>query len=63
VILPPGRVQTGDKPARHWIANGNEDNGEGVGRLLGGQGDECTCANNGIDLERNQFGRESGEPL
>ncbi len=35
-----------------------------AGRLLGGQGAECApCGHNDINLERNQFGRESGEPL
>jgi hypothetical protein len=31
--------------------------------LLGGQGGVCTWGRDDINLERNQFGRESGEPL
>jgi hypothetical protein len=31
--------------------------------LLGGQGGECAWGHDDINLERNQFGRESGEPL
>jgi hypothetical protein len=30
--------------------------------LLGGQGGECVCGHDDINLERNQFGRKSGEP-
>ena len=37
--------------------------GEGPGRLLGGQGGECACGQDDINLERNQFGRKRGEPL
>jgi len=32
--------------------------------LLGGQGGDCACCgHDDINLERNQFGRKSGEPL
>jgi hypothetical protein len=31
--------------------------------LLGGQGGGCGCGHDDINLERNQFGRKSGEPL
>ncbi len=31
--------------------------------MLGGQGDECASGQEDINLERNQFGRKSGEPL
>ena len=32
--------------------------------MLGGQGGECaSCSHDDINLERNQFGRKSGEPL
>jgi hypothetical protein len=33
--------KTADEPARHRIASTNEDNGEGVGPLFGGQGGGC----------------------
>jgi len=33
--------QAGDEPARNRIGNSSEDNGEGCGRLLGGQGGGC----------------------
>jgi hypothetical protein len=52
-----------DEPARNRIASGSEDNGEGPGRLLGGQGGGCVSGHDDINLERNQFGRKSGEPL
>src|SRR5712692_4615210 len=56
--------QAGDESARDRIANSSEDNGEGPGRLLGGQGGDCASAgHDDINLERNQFGRESGEPI
>jgi Protein of unknown function (DUF541) len=46
------------------IASSSEDNGNNAGRLLGGQGGGCACGgHDDIDLERNQFGRKSGEPL
>ena len=31
--------------------------------MLGGQGGECAWGHDDINLERNQFGRKSGEPL
>jgi hypothetical protein len=31
--------------------------------VLGGQGLECASSQDDINLERNQFGRKSGEPL
>ena len=31
--------------------------------MLGGQGVGCACGHDDINLERNQFGRKSGEPL
>jgi hypothetical protein len=31
--------------------------------LLGGECGGCACSHDDINLERNQFGRESGEPL
>ena len=31
--------------------------------MLGGQGGGCACGHDDINLERNQFGRKSGEPL
>src|SRR5712691_12584158 len=42
----------------------SEHNGEGSGRLLGGQsGGFASGRDDDINLERNQFGRKSGEPL
>src|SRR5882724_3069052 len=55
--------KAGDEPARNRIGSSGEDNGDGPGRLLGGQGRGCACGHDDINLERNQFGRESGEPL
>ena len=31
--------------------------------MFGGQGGECDWGHDDINLERNQFGRESGEPV
>jgi hypothetical protein len=31
--------------------------------MLGGQGGACVCGHDEINLERDQFGHESGEPL
>jgi hypothetical protein len=31
--------------------------------LLGCQGGGCACGHDDINLDRNQFGRESGEPF
>src|SRR5262249_28940975 len=45
------------------IASRSEDNGKGPGRLLGGQGADCGSGHDDINVERNQFGRKSGEPL
>ena len=56
--------KAGDEPVRNRIANTSEDNGQGPGRLLGGQSGGCaSCGHDHINLERNQFGRKSGEPL
>src|SRR5712691_10343565 len=56
--------KAGDEPAPIRIGNTSEDNGDGPGRLLGGQGDGCASGReDDITLERNQIGRESGEPL
>jgi hypothetical protein len=55
--------QAGDEPALNRIGSRTEHNGEGPGRLLGGQGGGCARSHDDINLERNQFGRESGEPL
>jgi len=46
-----------DDPCRNRVANSDEDNREGPGRLLGGEGPECASAgHDDINLERNQFG-------
>ena len=63
VILPPGRARPVASRARHRTANSNEDNGEGSGRLRGGQGDGCAGGDDDINLDRNQFGGERGRPL
>ena len=56
--------KAGDEPVRNRIASRSEDNRDGLGRLLGGQGGVCASSgHDNIDLERNQFGRKSGKPL
>src|SRR6185295_14449951 len=54
-----------DEPAPNRIGSRSEDNGEGSRRLLGGEGDDgvSSFGHDDINLERNQFGRESREPL
>src|SRR5207237_715392 len=55
--------EAGDEPAPNWIANSSEDNGDSPSRLLGHTGGECAWGgHDDIHLERNQFGRKSGEP-
>jgi hypothetical protein len=54
--------KAGDEPVGNRIGSTKEDNGYGPGRLLGGQGLGCASGHEDINLERNQFGRESGEP-
>src|SRR4029450_9058463 len=61
--LAPRPRQAGSEPAPNRIVSSSEDNGEGPGRLLGGEGLGCACGQDDINLERNQFGRESREPL
>ena len=62
--IAAGPRKAGDEPLRHRIANGSEDDGEGRRRLLGGQsGEGASGGHDDIDLERNQLGRKSGEPL
>src|SRR5207245_7757365 len=55
--------KAGDEPARNRIGNSSEDNGDSLGHLLGGQGGGCGRGHDDINLERNQFGRKSGQPL
>jgi hypothetical protein len=57
--------KAGDEPAPNRIGSRSKDNGEGSGRFLGGEWDACVSSfgHDDINLERNQFGRESGEPL
>src|SRR5262245_12269324 len=52
--------KAGDEAARNQIGSNSEDNGDSVGRLLGGQGMGLACGHDDINLERNQFGRKSG---
>ena len=40
--------KAGDEPARNRISNGGEDNGDGTGRSLGGQGRGCACGHDDI---------------
>src|SRR6266545_6002325 len=55
--------EAGDEPAPNRIAS-NKDNGDSRSRLLGHTGAECASfGHDDINLERNQFGRKSGEPL
>ena len=63
VTLPPGRARLVTSPSRNRIGNSSEDDGDSRGRLLGGQGVGVLRRHDDINLERNQFGRESGEPL
>jgi hypothetical protein len=51
--------KTGDEATCNRIGS-SEDNGEGSGRLLSGQGMGCASGEDDINLERNQFGRKSG---
>src|SRR5262245_14956898 len=55
--------KAGDEPAPDRIVSSSDDNGEGAGRLLGGEGVGCASGQDDIDFERNQLGRKSGEPL
>ena len=51
-------------PAPNRIGSRCENNGKCPGRLLDGQGRGCASSGHDhINLERNWFGRESGEPL
>src|SRR5262249_12695178 len=50
-------------PGCHRIGNSSEDNGNGPGRLLGGHGDDRDRGHDDVDLEANQFGYKSGEPI
>jgi hypothetical protein len=55
--------EAGHEPARNGIANRTEDYGNGPGRFRGRDGAICADGDDDIDLECNQFGRESGESL
>ena len=56
--------ETGDEPAPNRITNTSEDNGDSRGCLHGHTGAECASfGQDDINLERNQFGRKSGDPL
>jgi hypothetical protein len=52
--------KAGDEPGRHRIEHRSEDNGNGPGRVLGGESGGCAGGHDDINLERNQLGRESG---
>src|SRR5215510_5822345 len=55
--------KAGDESARNRITDRSEDDGKGRGRLLGGEGGGCVCDHDDINLESNEVGHESGEPL
>src|SRR5262249_30264479 len=55
--------KAGDEPAPNRIGSISEDNGDGAGRLFGGQSSDYDWGHDDINLERNQFGRKSGEPV
>ena len=65
----PGEIaararKAGDEAVRNRIRGRAEDNGQGPRRVLGGQGDGCaSTGHDDINLERDQFGPKSGEPL
>src|SRR4029453_8247737 len=61
--IAPRPRKVGDEPFRNWIGSDSEDNGEGPGGLLGGQGGDCACGHDDINFQRNQFAPESGEPF
>ncbi len=54
--------QAGDEPAANRIGRPSEDDGNGPGRVLGGQGGGCARDGDDINFERNQVGRKAGEP-
>src|SRR5439155_7749925 len=55
--------QASDKPAPNRIGSPSEDDGDCLGRLLGGQGGGRACDYDDIYVERNKLGRETGEPV
>jgi hypothetical protein len=56
--------KAGDELVRDRIGSRSENNGEGLRRLLGGQGGGgASSGHDDVNLERNQFGRKSREPL
>ena len=61
--IAPRPGKAGDEPVRHRIGSRSKDNADSSGRLLGGQGMGRASSHDDINLERNQFGRKSGEPL
>src|SRR5262245_21435166 len=61
--IAAGPRKAGDEPEPNRIGNKREDNGDCPGRLFGGQSGACDWGQDDINLERNQFGRKSGEPV
>src|SRR2546425_1058837 len=60
VTLPPGRARLVTSP----LVTASAAVAKTMGRvLLGGQDADCVWGHDDINLERNQFGRESGKPL
>src|SRR6185295_5631688 len=62
--IAAGVRQAGDEPVCDRIGGRAEDNREDPRRFLGRQGGGCaSTGHDDINLERNQFGRKSREPL
>ena len=55
--------KAGDEPIGNRIPGSSEDNRNGTSRSLGRQRRECAWSHDHVDLERNEFGRKSREPL
>ena len=61
--IAAGPRKAGDESVLNRTGSTSEDNGDGPGRVLGGQGMGGASGQDDINLERNQFGRKSGKPL
>src|SRR5215813_13018241 len=55
--------KAGYEPGRHRIGHSTEDDRNGPGRLLRGDGGGCGLGHDDIHLEAHQFGRKRGEPV
>ena len=56
-------LEAGDESTLNRISSPSEDDGDGPARLLGGQRGGRVCDDDNVNLERNQFGRKSGNPV